>query len=141
MYLYPIKFRAPFIFAPLIFEYSYIRARVIFAHWQNFFFFYLFTENVLQDIAWNIPKYGLFWSVLSRIWTNSYPYFPTFVQNQRYIVSNQSLVSLKKFKSWFISSSSETFSKLLLSISDFELVVIMHKVYPENFSFYLFVIL
>ena len=51
------------------------------------------TENVQEDTAWNMPKYELFWCVFSRIWTESYPYFPAFEQNKRYIVSNQSLVS------------------------------------------------
>ena len=62
IYVNPIKFRAPLIFAPLIFAQlsnSYIRARIIFAHRQNLHFHLslFMTENVqIENRSWMLTN-------------------------------------------------------------------------------------
>ena len=48
------------------------------------------AENIQQDTAWNMLKYGLSMIQFSyHKWTELYPYFPVFGQNQRWFCPNK----------------------------------------------------
>ena len=84
IYLNPIKFRAPLIFALAIFvqwNNSYIRAltKILFSRRSK-----LWLEMFSKKLCEICRNTGFLWSVFSPIWTESYSYFLMFGQNQRF---------------------------------------------------------
>ena len=84
IYLNPIKFRAPLIFALAIFVQwinSYIRAltKILFSRKSK-----LWLEIFSKKLCEICRNTGFLWSVFSPIWTESYSYFLMFGQNQRF---------------------------------------------------------